>query len=146
MKTLQETWLSVAQLNRECCQPDDNVRAMGCALGLERAVVDLASACTPRPPRPEWFGNGPAQWDSWWIHAHSGEYANTSDVVQVRGGAYEVSRDVDPYEDRDGWCITVDGYTCTNNSLHIEDFVCLPVSREGFPSPVGWGVVEVEDG
>lgn len=97
---------------------------------------DLESACTPRKPEPEWF----EKWDSWWIRVTGGKYGGTVDIVSVVS-VYQLHKDSDPWVERDGWCITVDGYFFNNNSIYVDDIECVPVDREGFPAPVGWHVV-----
>lgn len=81
---------------------------------------DMSDSCTPRPPQPEWFGTGPGQWDSWWVDMHD--------------------PDVDPFVARasDGYCIRSLAKIVARDAV----MECVPVAREGFPAPVGWGVVD----
>ena len=34
---------------------------------IKHCIAELTDATTPRPPKSEWFGTGPGQWDSWWF-------------------------------------------------------------------------------
>lgn len=92
----------------------------------ETCITDLTDATTPRPPKAEWFGTGPGQWDSWWVKESlvNGQKGSSGVWVSVRV---------------DGLFIGHDGFV---PSWMIEDIeCCVPVAREGFPCPVGWDVV-----
>jgi len=81
----------------------------------------LEDACTPRAPKPEWFGTGPGQWDSWWVSYEEGGAAMTFRGIHVRG-------DILIFPDK--------------HEVWLDAIVsCVPVARTGFPSPVGWQVV-----
>lgn len=102
-KTLQDVW-------------HERVETLPDAKSWEwqTASAELTDACTPRAPKPEWFGapfdaegRATGKWDAWWW------------------------RDVDGMED-------------TNRGMNHRpsDMVeCLPVLREGY-GPAGWQVVE----
>lgn len=82
----------------------------------------LDDACTPRPPKAEWFGTGPGQWDAWWIES------------------WGVLRNV-RLEDDGG----LEGYNEVGELVSMYyDPTCnvVPVAREGFPAPVNWKVVD----
>lgn len=93
------------------------------ALEAKTCADILADACTPRPPKPEWFGFGPGQWDSWWCAYEEGGAAAIFDRVWCDG---EVIRFPDGYEVWIGSIVS-----------------CVPVARKGYPAPVGWQVLEV---
>lgn len=87
----------------------------------QTAVVDLTDACTPRPPKAEWFGTGPGQWDAWWVEG-CGVLRRTVLIDGVIHG----------WDERGEFRTPIMGGTSRR---------VLPVSREGYPAPVGWGVV-----
>jgi hypothetical protein len=82
---------------------------------IETCLDVFEQACEPRPPKPEWFGRGEKQWDSWWL-------IPKERTIFTDGGAGKLARN----------CVNLD---CSR----IESVV--PVTRSGFPAPVGWGVV-----
>ena len=112
-KTLVERWVSVV-LSRDT--------SVSYSHGFKDALSDFTAACTPRPPQPEWLG----QWDSWWI--------------QTRSGAEHITRDIRVIDDY--------GFDFLIAPQHRRGYewsdiaACLPVSRTGYPTPVGWGVVD----
>jgi hypothetical protein len=85
--------------------------------------MNFKDAITLRTPKPEWFGTGPNQWDSWWCI-----WANLRPSVVLECKTASSSR---------GLCLEGIG-----TFMPLDELVaCAPVAREGFPAPVGWGVV-----
>ena len=119
---------------------------------VSQAVVTCCDvfeqACEPRPPKAEWFGTGPRQWDSWQLHIVEPLGQQTFDHwALLRPVVWFASTFTDPArqnavanagifgpwllvkEHRSGWPL-----------CHITE--CVPVAKEGYPAPVGWNVVE----
>lgn len=96
------------------------------ALEAKTCADILADACTPRPPKPEWFGFGPGQWDSWWVKWKDGTSTWIYSVKVAENGFWD-------WKDCEGLDIWD----------RVDDMVlCLPVARECYPAPVGWQVLE----
>lgn len=92
--------------------------------GLLIAADEFVDACTPREPNPKWFGTGKGQWDSWWVF-FTPEYRLRPTVF------YECSA-------QDG-VLFAKSFGCDLRDVKA----CVPVAREGFPSPRGWkGIAE----
>lgn len=118
-ETLIDRWKRIAAGSRDIADGRDPLQQRpldGLALGLETAIREIEAACTPRPPRPEWFGSPldeegkpTGKWDSWWIQWDDGH----GDICH---GAICM-----------WWCNVPTS--------------CVPVAREGFPAPVGWSVI-----
>lgn len=121
MKTMIERWEDKA--TSKVGQEDDE------RYGVQFCLNELSDACTPRPPKPEWFGTGPGQWDSWWFAYEEGGAAMTLKHVELHAtndGGYYLKFG------RDNW----------SHEVWLDAIaVVVPVAREGFPAPVGWHVV-----
>lgn len=99
---------------------------------LIKAGELLEDACTPRPPRAAWFGDPdtePGKWDAWWVE----EVGTLRACYHAR---YQELATVEGTEE----CGKVVGFYLEGPNVAP---ACVPVSREGFPSVVGWGVVGV---
>ena len=93
---------------------------------FQRCRAALDSACTPRAPKPEWFGDPekePGKWDAWALAPEDDE-----DWRIVRNAS------------------VVEGWIISNSHLYpawpLDCVVVVPVAREGFPAPVGWWVLD----
>lgn len=120
--SLVENWRKIAQLNLSATSPLDNNNARGFGMALASAAADLESACTPRPPKAEWFGEAPGKWDCWMIRL-------TSNWFLLRG-AKTIKQGRQIYDEMSDDFFSMDSIA-----------ECVPVTREGFPTPVGWSVV-----
>ena len=101
----------------------DQAYQAGVSTGIAKCRRDEQEACEPRLPQAEWFGDPdqePGKWDAWWIEDSLGF-----------GRLERPCRKVPQYMPPGHWeCVAV----------KVAVFVA-PVAREGFPFPVGWGVV-----
>lgn len=99
----------IAEMERRCAE----------TILVSQAVVTCADtfeqACEPRAPKPEWFGTGHGQWDSWMIWSQSTM-------------SWELWRDSQEHSGL--------------RKYGLRDIQsCIPVARTGYPAPVGWQVV-----
>lgn len=120
-KTLNERWQ-----DRMVSLAPKNTMAFEAVLDC---TTELKDACTPRPPQAEWFGDPdtePGKWDAWWF-----EDFGVFRQVHIRPGTTTP----------EPWLYgNIDGYA---EVRWRDSFKVVPVAREGFPAPVGWGVVGV---
>lgn len=114
--TLQQSW--DARAKAWATPPASNPALESVREVMARAYDTCAreyrEACTPRPPQPEWFGDPEKEPGKW-------------DAWWVR------------------WADNVDGRILTGQAWPISKSApveCVPISRTGFPCPVGWHVVE----
>lgn len=90
---------------------------------VDTCLDAFEQACEPRPPKAEWFGTGPGQWDAWWVQTTGGRQC------LMRNVAYTV-------DSTGGWLETKD--ECWK-VMYVAGVI--PVAKEGYPAPVGWQVV-----
>lgn len=129
MKTLVETWRGDAV--NATSDPSFTHTPRAARNWLDACISDFTDACTPRTPKAEWFGTGSGQWDSWWF----GECGvMRSCVLSSMHGAVTVDG-----IDECGESVTV--FIAGAETLAEMITECVPVARDGFPAPVGWGVV-----
>ena len=121
---LIEEWQEAANRASNCEHP-----SLGVVAAYDQCATELTDASTPRPPKAEWFGDGPSQWPSWWIRGFVGEGIYRG--CYMRGDFMHRKIPV-PSGQMAVMAIGV-------FNMHLCE--CVPVAREGFPSPVGWGVV-----
>lgn len=88
---------------------------------VDTCLDAFEQACEPRPPKAEWFGTGPGQWDAWWIESWGVLRKVRLDEDGGLEGVNEAGELVSMYFDP----------ACN----------VVPVEKEGFPAPVGWQVV-----
>jgi len=126
MKTLSDTW---DERSRDRAELMSEARHE-----VRRCAQDPEDACTPRAPRPEWFGNpetAPGKGDSWWCEWSDGE------TCFAFGAYLPAGRPAD-----DLGFNAVNRYTGRDIRDDLNDLIlCLPVARKGYPGPVGWKVV-----
>lgn len=95
---------------------------------MSTTLQEVLAARTPRPPKLEWFGFGPGQWDSWWVQTTKASNISRTTLTLREAFIDDAGGVATPK----GWHIPI---------LMIES--CVPVAREGYPAPVGWQVLEV---
>lgn len=117
---------AAAELGYEGDTWDSDARAVAVSEARAQAFAecmrDIESACAPRPPKPEWFGEAPGKWDCWMIRL-------TSNWFLIRG-AKTIKQGRQIYDEMSDDFFSMDSIA-----------ECVPVTREGFPAPVGWSVV-----
>lgn len=114
----------------------DRAYQTGVSTGIAKCRIDVREAYKPRPPQAEWFGDPdlePGKWDAWWIRWH-GYHGHICYMVRATLEdnrivlSWQILRSGDePYR--------------TPGAFADSSCMCVPVAREGFPCPVGWGVV-----
>jgi hypothetical protein len=131
MKTLIDQWRDASSFLNPCVyRTVDNMNPdtrRGLAVAQMKCADDFDAACALRPLKVEWCGVGEKQWDSWWILWNDG-------VSRVCGGLR-----FQPVNGQYGHISINDG---TRMRPWSDILGAVPVSRAGFPRPVGWHVIE----
>lgn len=97
-------------------------------------IAVIQDACTPRPPKPEWFGTpfdaegkATGKWDAWWLDG-------VGVLRHCRMDELNPSRIQGVDEAKELASCRLSG--------RFAVISCVPIAREDFPAPVGWQVVE----